>query len=71
MDMEKKNMKQIVGAVERGEGENKATHWKRIGTGFENKDGSWNLLVDYWPTDPRTTIQLRDIDPKSSEGKKE
>lgn len=33
--------------------------WTRIGTAFENKDGSWNLLFDYLPSNPGTTIQMR------------
>jgi hypothetical protein len=57
-----KNMKQLVAAVERGEGEAKKTFWTRIGVGFENRDGSWNLLFDFIPTRPsETTIQLRDF----------
>jgi hypothetical protein len=32
-----------------------------------NKDGSWNLRFDYLPTaHAETTVQLRDIDPKST-----
>ena len=56
------NMKQIVAAVERtnGDGEIKSW-WTRVGVAFENADGSWNLRFDFVPTDPRTTIQLRDI----------
>lgn len=65
MANEKKNMKQIVAAVERGEGEAKKTYWMKLGVGFENKDGSMNLKFDTFPTDPRTTIQLRDFDPKT------
>ena len=61
----KKGMKQLVGAVERGEGDDKKSFWTRIGTAFENRDGSWNLLFDFLPTHAeRTTIQLRDIEPK-------
>lgn len=59
-----KQMKQIVAAVTRGEGEERQTYWTRIGTAFENRDGSWNQLYDFFPTDPRTTIQLRDIEPR-------
>ena len=59
-----KNMKKIVAVVERGEGNNKKGYWTRIGVAFENKDGSYNLRFDYVPTDPQTTIQIRDFDPK-------
>lgn len=34
-------------------------YWTRIGAAFENKDGSWNLLFDYFPTAPQTTVQMR------------
>lgn len=56
------NMKQIVAVVERGEGSDTKRFWTRIGVAFENRDGSWNLRFDYFPTDPKTTVQLRDID---------
>jgi len=57
-----KNMKQLVAAVERGEGEAKKTFWTRIGVAFENRDGSWNLLFDFIPARvAETTIQLRDF----------
>jgi hypothetical protein len=59
-----KNMKKIVAVVERGEGNNKKGYWTRIGVAFANKDGSYNLRFDYVPTDPQTTIQIRDFDPK-------
>jgi len=55
-----KNMKQIVGAVKR----NGRTYWNRIGTAFQNSDESWNIKLDYFPTDPTTTLQMRDIDPR-------
>jgi hypothetical protein len=56
------NMKQIVAVVERGEGTDVKKFWTRIGVAFENRDGSWNLRFDYFPTNPATTVQLRDID---------
>ena len=60
-----KNMKQIVAAVERGEGETKKSYWTRIGVAFENRDGSFNLRFDYFPSRlEHTTIQLRNFDPK-------
>ena len=36
--MTDKKMKQIVAAVERGEGESKKSYWNRIGVAFENRD---------------------------------
>ena len=59
-----KNMKQLVAAVERGEGEEKKSYWTRIGVGFENRDGSWNLRFDYLPARPDITVQLRDFKDK-------
>lgn len=68
MNGTQKNMKQIVAAVERavGEGEVK-TWWTRVGVAFENQDGSWNLRFDFVPTDPKTTLRLRDIDHQRQE----
>ena len=65
MENEKKNMKQLVAAIERGEGDNKKSYWMRLGVAFQNKDGSWNLKFDTFPVDPKTTVQLRDFDPKA------
>lgn len=56
--------RELYGAIRR-EGSEK-NFWTRIGTAFENKDGSWNLLFDYIPTSPDTTIQMRE--PKTPEG---
>ncbi len=49
--------KVIYGVVQR-EGQDKG-YWTRIGTAFENNDGSLNLLFDYLPTSADTTIQVR------------
>jgi len=63
-----KNMKQLVAAIERGEGDGKKTYWTRIGVAFENRDGSWNLRFDFIPARPgETTVQLRDFDTKDKE----
>ena len=64
-----KQMKQLVGVVERGEGDNKKSFWTRVGTAFENKDGSWNLMFDFQPTNGATTVQMRDIDKKKEDDK--
>lgn len=67
---DKKKMKQLVAAIERGEGEEKRTYWTRIGVAFENRDGSWNLRFDFLPARPdETTIQLRDFEVKDREAK--
>jgi hypothetical protein len=63
--MADKKKKQIVAAVEYGEGKDKRNRWPRIGVAFENQDGSWNLLFDFWPARSEgITIQLRDFDKK-------
>ena len=60
-----KKMKQLVAAIERGEGDEKKSYWTRIGVAFENRDGSYNLRFDYVPARMgETTIQLRDFDAK-------
>jgi hypothetical protein len=65
-------MKQLVAAIERGEGDDKKTYWTRIGVAFENRDGSWNLRFDFFPARPgETTVQLRDFDAKDKDKDKE
>ena len=48
--------------VKRGDGADAKKLWTRIGVAFENRDGSWNLRFDYFPTNSAATVQLRDID---------
>jgi hypothetical protein len=68
MPNDKKNMKQLVAAIERGEGDERKTYWTRIGVAFENRDGSWNLRFDFLPARPgETTVQLRDFDAKDKD----
>ena len=52
--------KEIFGVVDRGE----QSFWTRIGVAFENSDGSLNLLLNFVPTDPETTIQIREPRPR-------
>ncbi len=33
--------------------------WTKIGSAFWNKDGSLNVKLDYIPTSPKQTIQIR------------
>ena len=55
-------MKQLVAAITRGEGNNEKTYWTRIGVAFKNRDGSYNLRFEYLPADlANTTIQFRDF----------
>jgi hypothetical protein len=68
MANDKKNMKQLVAAIDRGEGDDKKTYWTRIGVAFENRDGSWNLRFDYLPARMgETTVQLRAFDAKDKD----
>jgi hypothetical protein len=55
----KKNMKQLVAVVTRGD----KNYWTRIGVAFENaKDRSWTLKFDYLPANlGATAVQLRDF----------
>ena len=53
------NTQAIFGVVKR-EGMEKG-FWTRIGTAFQNKDGSWNLRFDYLPTDRTATVQMRPV----------
>lgn len=57
------NTQALFGVVQR-EGMEKG-FWTRIGTAFQNQDGSWNLRFDYLPTDRAVTIQMRP--PKTDE----
>ncbi len=62
MNTTTKQRKEIWGITNRGNG--KKGYWTRIGTAFENADGSYNQLFDYFPTNPNTTIQFRDPKPR-------
>jgi hypothetical protein len=58
MEEQTKNMKTVFTVVERGQGK---SIWVRIGVGFVNKDGSWNLHLDAVPTNGK--IQVREWEP--------
>jgi hypothetical protein len=58
MDDQSKNMKTVFTVVERGQGK---SIWVRIGVGFVNKDGSWNIHLDAVPTNGK--LQVRDWEP--------
>ena len=48
--------KEIFGIVER----NEQSYWTRIGVAFENRDGSWNLRFDFFPSRGDVKIQMRE-----------
>ena len=54
--------KEVFGVVDRGD----QSFWTRIGVAFVNDDGSLNLLFNYLPRDPNTTIQVRDPRPREA-----
>jgi len=35
------------------------SQWTRIGAAFPCRDGSWNLIFDYFPNQVGTTINMR------------
>lgn len=39
------------------------SYWVRTGTGFENRDGSYNLYLDALPTNGK--LHMRDIEPRT------
>ena len=59
--MAERKRKELLGVVKRGE----RSYWTRIGAAFENSDGSWNLVFDYFPSAATTTVQMRE--PKAKE----
>jgi hypothetical protein len=52
--------------VERGDGQDKRSFWTRVGVAFENTDGSCNIKLHFYPTNPATTLQMRDFDARDS-----
>jgi hypothetical protein len=58
MEDQTRSMKTVFTVVERGQGK---SIWVRIGAGFVNKDGSWNLHLDAVPTNGK--LQVRDWEP--------
>ena len=56
--METKTMKTVFTVVERGQGK---SFWTRVGVGFVNQDGSWNLRLDAIPVNG--VLQVREWEP--------
>lgn len=48
----------VLGVVPSRKEEEKS-YWHKIGAAFTNKDGSINVKLDFFPSHPTTTIQLR------------
>lgn len=55
-----KNFRVIYHIVTRGEGDKSKKYWNRVGTAWENKDGSVNLEFDEFPCDGGKNLQIRD-----------
>jgi hypothetical protein len=56
--MDTKTMKTVFTVVDRGSGK---SFWVRIGVGFVNQDGSWNLRLDAIPVNG--VLQVREWEP--------
>lgn len=63
-------MMKIVAAVPKknGDADTSRSFWTKIGVAFLNKDKSWNMRFDFFPTSADTTIQLREFDAKREGG---
>ena len=55
---EQKARKELWMVEDRGEGNDAKSFWTRIGVAFENKDGSYSLILAAFPVNGR--IQMRD-----------
>lgn len=49
------NRKEVFAVCPRGEG--KKDYWLRIGTAFENRDGSWSIVLDALPTNNKLIVR--------------
>jgi hypothetical protein len=63
MDTNTKTMKAVFTVVERGQGK---SFWTRVGVGFVNQDGSWNLRLDAIPVNG--VLQVREWEPSDRRG---
>ena len=60
--MDNKNMKVAYSVTERSG----KSYWTRIGVGYVNKDGSWNLKLDAFPIGD-AKLQIRDWEPRDEQ----
>lgn len=49
------NRREVWTVCPRGEG--KKDYWLRIGTAFENRDGSWSIVLDALPTNNKLIVR--------------
>lgn len=67
--MANQGRKELFAVIERGDGER--GFWVKIGAAFENRDGSWSLVFDAFPTNGGR-VQMRDpYDPDRDGGRRE
>lgn len=66
---EQKARKELWMVEDRGEGENAKSFWTRVGVAFENRDGSYSLILSAFPVNGR--IQMRDPSPPREDGEGE
>ena len=60
-------MKQIWAIKEVEQNGEKESFWTRIGVAYENRDGSLNLVFDFFPVREQIkTIQIREKKPKQN-----
>ena len=58
--MEKEiTLKDVYVISDNGEGEDKKSYWTKIGTGFVNKDGSINVILQAFPVNGKLHIRDR------------
>ncbi len=53
--MSEKNMKEVWTVCDRGQ--DRKPFWLRVGTAFENKDGSWSLMLDALPVNGKLIMR--------------
>lgn len=63
---EQKARKELWMVEDRGEGNDAKSFWTRIGVAFENRDGSYSLILAAIPVNGR--IQMRDPLPPREDG---
>lgn len=63
---EQKARKELWMVEDRGEADNAKSFWTRVGVAFENRDGSYSLILSAFPVNGR--LQMRDPSPPREDG---
>lgn len=66
---EQKARKELWMVEDRGEGDSAKSFWTRVGVAFQNRDGSYSLILSAFPVNGR--IQMRDPSPPREDGESE